>query len=105
MGIKPLQVSAGLFSQHKPPSLLISTHSNSPRNKAALPQVVLLVQECGYCCEQGWVEKPPLELTAHESREQGIHNKEEGFLLFHLLCICLIQQLLEKKKSAIKYYQ
>lgn len=46
----------------------------------------------------GW-RKPPQAAAADSLQKWGLRNKEEGFLLVYLLCICLIQQLLEKKKS------
>lgn len=46
----------------------------------------------------GW-RKPPHAVVADSLQKRGLRNKEEGFLSVYLLCICLIQQLLEKKKS------
>lgn len=36
------------------------------------------------CCEQSWVEETPGHCWSDCPQERGLHNKEEGFLLFPL---------------------
>lgn len=71
----------------------------------ASPASALLVRGSRYSLRV-WLDggNPPTLPEPTSPPERGLRNEEEGFLLFYLLCIWLIQQLLEENKFMIKYH-